>query len=68
MRCEEFCGKVSRVADALDVDSALGRDGHPRDGAVPQAHTEPCLGVYLVVVNEKDLSQSITYFFEKIDH
>ena len=53
MRCEEFCGEVSGVADALDVDSALGRDGHPRDGAVPQAHPEPRLGVHLVVaVNE----------------
>ena len=51
MRCEEFCGKVSGVADALDVDPALGRDGHPRDGAVPQAHPEPRLGVRLMAAN-----------------
>lgn len=56
MRCEEFCGKVSGVADALDVDSALGRDGHPRDGAVPQAHPEPRLGVHLVAVKDQDFN------------
>ena len=56
MRCEEFCGEMSGVADALDVDSALGRDGHPRDGAVPQTHPEPRLGVHLMAVDEKDFN------------
>ena len=49
MRGEEFGGKVPCVADALDVDSALGRYGDPRDGTVPQAHPEPRLRVHLVV-------------------
>ena len=38
---------MSGVAEALEVDAALGRDGDPRDGAVPQRHAEPRLRVHL---------------------
>ena len=62
MRREEFCGEVSGVADALDVDSALGRDGDPRDGTVPQAHPEPRLRVHLYDI-DKD-SADLLHLYE----
>lgn len=59
MRGEELGGKVSGVSEALDVDSALRRDGDPRDGPVPQAHPEPRLRVHLVV-NREDICRLST--------
>ena len=61
-RGEEFGGEVSRVAEALDVDSALGRDGDPREGPVPQAHPEPRLRVHLIV-HQKDLND-LSHMFQ----